>query len=137
MLSAKTGGLLEVARDRLYIQQDHPIVERRRLQRTKIRHPGKILGQQEAFHDCVVHNITGLGVCIELGLQAEQLSQHLDFSFDNFHTIHTCSIIWREENLAGIAFEIPSVSPQSFDGRRGARFKLTKSPKKGLRTSSK
>ena len=116
-----------MARDRLYIQQDHSLVERRRLQRTKINHPGKVLGQQEAVHDCVVHNITGLGVCVEFGFQAEQLPEDLAFSFDNFHTIHACRIIWRESNLAGIAFENPSKSLLSFGGRRGAKFKLTKS----------
>lgn len=72
----------------------------------------------------MVHNITGLGICIEFGFQAEQLSDQLDFSFDNFRTFHTCKVIWREKRLAGIAFESSPQPPQLLDGSRGAMVKL-------------
>ena len=99
-------------------------MERRRLQRTKIHHPGKVLNKKETVHECVVHNITGLGVCIEVCFETEQLPEELAFSFDNFRTIHTCKTIWRESNLAGIAFENLPNAPKLSDGSRGAKLKL-------------
>jgi hypothetical protein len=48
-------------------------MEKRRLQRTKIRHSGKVFGGGETVHVCTVHNVTGLGVCIEFAFHADEL----------------------------------------------------------------
>jgi hypothetical protein len=102
-----------VAIDRSYIEEDHSIVERRRLTRTKILHPGKILAQEETVYSCVVHNLTGVGACIELDFKIEQLPAAIAFSFDNFRTIRACKIVWREGHFAGIEFESSPELPQS------------------------
>src|SRR5450759_4493487 len=44
-------------------------VEKRRLQRITIKHPGRLFLHQKTVHDCIVHNVTGLGACLELYLQ--------------------------------------------------------------------
>jgi hypothetical protein len=115
-----------VAIDRSYIEEDHSIVERRRLTRTKILHPGKILAQEETVYSCVVHNLTGIGACIELDPKIEQLPAAIAFSFDNFRTIHACKIIWREGHFAGIEFENRPELPQRRDVSRDAKLILAK-----------
>jgi hypothetical protein len=114
-----------VASDCTDVSKDHSVVDRRRLQRTAIRHSAKVLAEGETVHSCVVHNITGYGVCIEFDLEAERLPRDIAFSFDNFRTIHACKIIWREGSLAGIEFANPP-EPRSYDVSRDAKFKLTK-----------
>jgi len=93
-------------------------MENRRLQRTRIYRPGRVYVLGSAVHDCTVHNATGLGICIELSFQAENLPDTLDFSFDNFRTIHSCKIVWRDSNLAGLAFQEPQQPPMSSEGGR-------------------
>ena len=101
-------------------------MERRRLMRTKILHPGKVLAQGETVYSCVVHNLTGIGACIELASKNEQLPAAIAFSFDNFRTIHACKIIWREGHFAGIEFENPPELPQRSDVSRDAKLILAK-----------
>jgi hypothetical protein len=113
-----------VACDCFDVTEDDFLVERRRLQRTKIRHPGKVLVHEETVHNCIVHNFTGLGICIELGFTAEHLPEHVDFSFDNFRTIHSCRIIWREGSVVGVACESLAKQQQLSDTRRAASLKF-------------
>ncbi len=70
-----------------------------------IRHPAKVAVGDETIHRCVVHNVTGLGICVELDFSAEQLPEKMAFSFDNFKTTHTCKFIWSEGYFAGIEFD--------------------------------
>jgi hypothetical protein len=101
-------------------------MEKRRLQRAIIRHPGKLLVRGEPVHDCTVHNVTGLGVCIEFAFHVDELPDIVDYSFDNFRTVQSCEIIWRQNNLAGVAFEkLPESSP-TFDIRGRAKLRAVK-----------
>jgi hypothetical protein len=101
-------------------------MEKRRRQRTKIRHPGKIFVRGETVHDCTVHNVTGLGVCIEFAFHVEELPDTVDFSFDNFRTVHSCEIIWRQRNLAGVAFRKLPESSLTFNIRRRAKLRVVR-----------
>jgi hypothetical protein len=85
-------------------------VERRRLQLTKVHHPGKVLGRREAVHDCVVHNITGLGVCIEFDLQAEQLPKDL--------SVLTISAPSKPAGLSGAKATLPASRLKAHLSRR-------------------
>jgi hypothetical protein len=60
-----------------------------------------------------LHNLTGLGACIELDFKIEQLPAAIAFTFDNFRTIRACKIVWREGHFAGIEFERSPELPQS------------------------
>ena len=102
-------------------------MERRRSQRTRIRHPAKIFVADEIVHDCIVHNLTPLGICIELAFRADSLPEAMDFSFDNFRTIHRCKIIWQEGCLIGIAFEVSAKAPRVTYGSRAAKLKVASS----------
>jgi hypothetical protein len=82
--------------------------------------------RRETVYSCVVHNLTGIGACIELDSKIEQLPAAIAFSFDNFRTIHACKIVWREGHFAGIEFENPPELPQRRDVSRDAKLILAK-----------
>ena len=98
-------------------------MENRRVTRTRAYNPAKVMVQDEDVHPCLVHNLTGLGLCIELTFEAEQLPDKFDFSFDNFRTVHVCKTIWREDNVAGVTFE---KSPQESPASRRAKLRIVK-----------
>ena len=104
-------------------------MERRRSQRTEIRHPAKLFVPDEIVHDCIVHNLTPLGICIELAFSAHELTDDIDFSFDNFRTIHRCKTIWREGRLVGVAFDTPTRTAGLSDGGRAAKLKVASRPR--------
>jgi hypothetical protein len=98
-------------------------MEKRRLKRTRMYHPARVMVQGEGVEHCTIHNLTGLGLCIELAFEAERLPDTFEFSLDNFRTVHVCKTIWREDCHAGVAFDGPP--PQSGAGRR-AKLRLVK-----------
>ncbi len=77
----------------------------------------------EAASFCIVHNRSDRGLCIELTFEAAELPSHFEFSFDDFRTVHICRTIWREDNIAGVAFDIP---PPNSSASRRARLRLVK-----------
>jgi hypothetical protein len=91
-------------------------MEDRRLKRTKTYHPAKLLIDDSTIHHCTIHNFTGNGVCIELAFEAEQLPDTFQFSLDNFQTFYLCKTIWRDDYVAGAAFEMSA--PESPESRR-------------------
>ena len=97
--------------------------EDRRSKRTKAYHPAKILGRDATIHQCIIHNFTSLGVCIELTFEAELLPDKLELSLDNFRTGYVGRTIWREDNVAGVVFEVPL--PKSPESRR-AKLKIVR-----------
>ena len=101
-------------------------MEKLRLKRTKVHHPGKVFVLGHNVHDCTVHNLTGLGICIELTTDSTQLPQTLDFSFDNFRTIHSCKIVWRQGKLAGVEFEREPAPHGTYHSGRKAKLRLVR-----------
>jgi hypothetical protein len=78
-------------------------VERRSLGRTLISRPALVLFPgQTAAHGCCVRDVTNHGAGIYLtGLKVLPLD--FDLSFDNFHTIRRCRLIWRDGDFVGVA----------------------------------
>jgi hypothetical protein len=95
----------------------------RRSKRTRAYHPARILVEGETVHHCTVHNFTALGVCIELTFEAEELPDTFEFSLDGFRTFYVCRTIWREDNVAGAAFEERPPEPPA---TRRAKLRLVK-----------
>ena len=120
--------MFEVACDRHHDPTDDRLVERRRSKRTVMRHPGRLLVHDGVIYDCVVHNLTVLGICIELFSREERLPEGLNFSFDNFRTVHRCKVIWREGNLIGAALEDPPYPTSTPDRSRAAKLKARFEP---------
>jgi hypothetical protein len=77
------------------------VIERRRLPRTRVAQPAKVLAEDaDVGHDCTVENLNTLGACIsfDAGTFAE-LPRKFDLTFDNCHTYWQCDVIWRDDRF--------------------------------------
>jgi hypothetical protein len=76
--------------------------ERRAIGRTLINRNAFIfLSSHADVYSCSVRDVTNRGAGIRLdGLKIVSLD--FDLSFDNFHTIRECQMIWRERDFAGV-----------------------------------
>jgi hypothetical protein len=79
--------------------------ERRALVRTTIS-KGALLfyDAQRGVLTCRVHDITNRGAAIELR-DVNLLPPDFELTFDNFHTVRACRVIWRQGDFAGVAFQ--------------------------------
>ena len=81
-------------------------MDKRRANRTSSGYrPAKVsFAADEKPQPCIVHNHSDRGLCIELMIEAHELPDHLELSFDGFQTVQICNVIWREDNIAGVLF---------------------------------
>jgi hypothetical protein len=80
-------------------------IERRAVVRTTINRDVLMyfLGQ-DVVHPCCVGDITNKGAGLRLnGLNIVPFE--FGISFDNFHTMRRCRLIWRHQDFLGAAFE--------------------------------
>ncbi len=97
-------------------------MDRRQAVRTRAYQPARVsMGRDEESYFCIVHNRADGGFCIELTVDAVELPDRFEFSFDGFRTIYSCRTIWREDNVAGVSFQ--GSPPDSAECRR-ARFRI-------------
>lgn len=77
--------------------------ERRAIGRTIInRHALLFFAGQSGVYGCNVRDVTNRGAGIRLnGLNMVPLD--FDISFDNFHSVRRCRLIWREGDFVGVA----------------------------------
>ena len=87
------------------ILQPRRDIERRAVGRTTInRHVLIYFLGQDSVHACCVRDITNKGA--GLGLNGLNIVPfEFGISFDNFHTMRRCRLIWRHEDFLGVAFE--------------------------------
>ena len=80
------------------------MIERRRLQRTRVAQPAKVLAEDaEVRHDCTVENLNTLGACISFDTATvAELPRKFDLTFDNCHTYWHCDVIWRDGDVGRI-----------------------------------
>jgi hypothetical protein len=58
----------------------------------------------DGVHGCCVHDVTNLGAGIRLnGLNI--IPSKFGVSFDNFHTMRPCRLVWRDGDFVGVTFE--------------------------------
>lgn len=85
------------------------LTERRRLARTNVTQPAKLLVDDAGvMHDCIVDNLNTLGACIDFNSAAmEQLPARFDLTFDNCHTYWRCRLIWQNPDVrrAGVTWK--------------------------------
>ncbi len=55
-------------------------------------------------HACRVRDVTNHGAGIQLNGQ-KIVPSEFGISFDNFHTMRRCQLIWRDGDFVGAAFE--------------------------------
>lgn len=82
-----------------------PDNDRRSIGRTRIEKGALLFFNGDAgVRACKVTDVTNLGA----GIWTHDLSvlpTSFNLSFDNFRTIRTCRLIWREGDVLGLAFE--------------------------------
>lgn len=80
-------------------------IERRSVARTTISKNALLFfDQQRGVFTCRVQDITNSGAGIELH-SLNLLPLNFELTFDNFHTIRECRVIWRQGDFVGVAFQ--------------------------------
>jgi hypothetical protein len=85
--------------------------DRRSIGRTRIAKTALLFSSGQAgVRSCGVTDITNTGAGIRLaGLTIPPLN--FELSFDNFHTVRRCRLIWRDGDSLGVAFEQQNARP--------------------------
>lgn len=79
--------------------------ERRYVARTTISKDALLFfDAQRGVLTCRVQNVTNSGAGIELDT-LNALPLNFELSFDNFHTVRECRVIWRQGDFVGVAFQ--------------------------------
>jgi len=79
--------------------------ERRSIARTTISKDARLFfDAQRGVFTCRVQDVTNSGAGIELHA-LNLLPLDLELSFDNFHTVRECRVIWRQGDFVGVAFQ--------------------------------
>lgn len=97
-------------------------MEKRRAKRASSGYrPARVsFGPGEGTYFCVVHNRSDRGLCLELTFEADELPDYFELSFDDFRTVERCKTVWRDDNIAGVAYE--SLSSAHPGGRAKLRL---------------
>jgi hypothetical protein len=81
------------------------MIERRSVGRTTISKSALLyFDARIGVFTCRVHDITNCGAGIRLQ-DLDVLPLEFEMTFDNFHNIRKCRVIWRNGDLVGIAFQ--------------------------------
>jgi hypothetical protein len=82
-----------------------PASERRCIGRTKIEKSALVFfSGQTGVRECRITDVTNLGAGVSIrDLPAVPLT--FELSFDNFHTVRECRLIWRDGDFFGVSFE--------------------------------
>ena len=96
-------------RGHLTLLEARMLIERRRLARTSVAQPAKLLVDDAGvMHDCIVDNLNTLGACIDFNsTPLAGLTSRFDVTFDNCHTYWRCDVIWQNPNVrrAGVTWK--------------------------------
>ncbi len=79
--------------------------ERRSIGRTTISKNALLyFDAQRGVLNCHVQDVTNAGAGIELRT-VNLLPLDFELSFDNFHTVRGCRLVWRQGDFVGVAFQ--------------------------------
>jgi hypothetical protein len=79
--------------------------ERRSIARTTISKDALLFfDAQRGVLTCRVQDVTNSGAGIALQT-LNMLPANFELSFDNFHTVRECRVIWRQGDFVGVAFQ--------------------------------
>jgi hypothetical protein len=79
--------------------------ERRSIARTNISKNALLFfDAQRGVFSCRVQDITNSGAGIELS-NVNLLPMNFELTFDKFHTVRECRVIWRQGDFVGVAFQ--------------------------------
>lgn len=80
------------------------MVERRKLQRHPLVKNVKIMiANQASPIECIICNLTSHGACLRFAatMHAPEI---FEISLDNFRSVRTCRVAWRNAERLGVAF---------------------------------
>ena len=81
------------------------MAERRSITRTSISKSALLFfDEQRGVFTCHVRDITQGGAGIQLH-DLNVLPLNFELTFDNFHNVHRCQVVWRNGDLVGVAFK--------------------------------
>lgn len=79
--------------------------ERRSIARTTISKNALLFfDAQRGVFSCRVQDITNSGAGLELS-NVNLLPMDFELTFDKFHTVRECRVIWRHGDFVGVAFQ--------------------------------
>ena len=82
-----------------------PMLERRRLARTRVFAPAMVIPNHGTLN-CIVRDITSFGARLEFE-DAAVIPNEFDLSFDSARTLRTCQSVWRTAHEMGVEFCAP------------------------------
>jgi hypothetical protein len=79
-------------------------MQRRRLPRTKVAQPAKVLADDaDGARDCTVENLNTLSACSSFDAETlSELPHDFDLTFDNCHTYWHCEVIWQDGEIGRV-----------------------------------
>lgn len=81
------------------------LLDRRSIARTMISKDALLFfDAQRGVLTCRVQDVTNVGAGIELR-DLNVLPVDFELSFDKFHTIRECRVVWRQGDFVGVAFQ--------------------------------
>jgi hypothetical protein len=84
---------------------DHDDLNRRGVQRTKVRRNAKIIAPRRvSVIHCTVRNITSGGACLKLA-NTRGVPECFELTFEHGRTRRPCRVIWRTADLLGVSFQ--------------------------------
>jgi hypothetical protein len=81
------------------------LIDRRSIARTTISKDALLFfDAQRGVLTCRVQDVTNVGAGIELHA-LNVLPADFELSFDKFHTVRECRVVWRQGDFVGVAFQ--------------------------------
>ena len=91
--------------DRDKQDRDNADSERRGVQRTRVLRNAKIIvPRRSPVIHCTVQNITSGGACLKFA-NTSGVPESFELTFECGRTRRHCRVVWRTEDLLGVAFE--------------------------------
>ena len=88
--------------------------ERRRVPRTKVLRPARIITGTNNFTwsvDCLVLDVTNLGACVQADSSPLSLLDASALTFDGAHTLRPFRVAWQSDETFGVEFLAAAAKP--------------------------
>ena len=82
---------------------DGDVADRRKSPRTWMRKKAAIRTRANSLMHCTVMNLSRQGACLQIASTLGIIGD-VELSFDNFHSMHVCRVVWRNSDQLGVAF---------------------------------
>jgi hypothetical protein len=79
------------------------VADRRKSPRTRMRKKAAIRTRTDSLMHCTVLNLSREGACLQIASTLGIIGD-VRFSFDNFHSMRVCHIVWRGADRLGVVF---------------------------------